>query len=149
MHELDRLFDGDDVAREVNVDVVNRIKSINTVIRDWCEYYKFANISDIFNKLDWWINRRMYLWLKKKHSNVSAKMSVSKFVCRTYLTTSSKGWKTWGYAGVNLRHTYETKHSRYRVNWGKERNPYLDYDAFQRFIKEEKPLEDNIWNGIT
>ncbi|MDJ0717136.1 MAG: group II intron reverse transcriptase/maturase [Prochloraceae cyanobacterium] len=128
--------------KEVNVNIVSRIKSINRAIEDWCEYYRFANSSDLFKNLDRWINERMYLWLRKKHANVSSKMSVQKYVLQTYLVKDTRGWKTWGYAGVNLRHTYETKLAKYKIKWGEQRNPYLDYGCSQMKAEEDKPIKD-------
>lgn len=69
----------------VGDDPVNKIRAINAVVRGWANYYKFVNSSRVFCSLGMFVHKRLYLWLKAKHSNLSSRRSVKKYVCNTYL----------------------------------------------------------------
>lgn len=130
-------------------DVPNKIGALNALVKQWVNYYCFANVSEEFQFFDRFIHMRMYYWLKAKHSNLSARESVKKHVVQTYLTQYTSTRKTWGLYGVKLVPitTYERK--RYRIQWPEERNPYLEYGTTQMAVKEKTPLSEpnHLWKG--
>jgi RNA-directed DNA polymerase len=42
-------------------------KSLNRVIRGWGYYYRYVNFGQDASKLDYWVNRRVLIWLKHRH----------------------------------------------------------------------------------
>jgi len=109
----------------VGDDVPSKIRAINTLIRQWADYYRFVNVYDEFRDLERFIHVRMYYWLKAKHSNLSARESVGKYIMNTYLTQYTNTRKTWGMHSVKLIPMTTIECKRYLIKWPKERNPYL------------------------
>jgi len=95
-------------------------KAINLITKNWENYHKFGNSTNIFYYLSNWTNERAYRFLRAKHSNVSAKQSVEKYVIQTYKDFAKH---TWIAHGVRLKRFGKTK--RYKVNWIKQ-NPYIE-----------------------
>jgi RNA-directed DNA polymerase len=130
-------------------DVPNKIRAINALVRQWAIYYRFVNVYDEFCDLERFVHMRMYYWLKAKHSNLSARESIGKYVVQTYLTQYTDTRKTWGLHGLKLVPMTDIERKRYRIRWPKERNPYLEYGTTQMRVTDELPLPDpeHIWHG--
>lgn len=50
----------------VNIDFRMKLIALNRIIRGWGYYYRYSHASKIFNQLDWYVQRRLLRWLKKK-----------------------------------------------------------------------------------
>ncbi|MAU00349.1 MAG: group II intron reverse transcriptase/maturase [Anaerolineaceae bacterium] len=48
---------------------LEKIKSLNRVMRGWNQYYEYANATTTAVKLTYWANDRLFLWLKKRHKH--------------------------------------------------------------------------------
>ncbi len=129
-------------------DPANKIRALNALVKGWSSYYRFANVHDEFRDLGAFVHMRMYYWLKAKHSNVSAKMSVGKYVIRKYLIRY-KNHNTFGVHGIKLVPMTTIKRQKYRIKWPKERNPYLDYGSTQMSITDITPVPESegLWRG--
>jgi len=46
---------------------LEKIKSLNRVMRGWNQYYKYVNATATARKLSFWANDRLFLWLQKRH----------------------------------------------------------------------------------
>jgi group II intron reverse transcriptase/maturase len=46
---------------------LEKIRSLNQVMRGWNQYYEYANATQDASKLTFWANDRLFLWLKKRH----------------------------------------------------------------------------------
>lgn len=44
-----------------------RFEQLNRIIRGWGNYYRHVNFTRDASKLDWWIPKRVRIWLKAKH----------------------------------------------------------------------------------
>ena len=110
----------------VGDDPVNKIRALNQLTIRWSNYYRYINVSDTFNRLERFVNERMYIWLCYKHSNVSARESVKQYVLRQYKSKHPKWGRTWKVYDTYLRPMWVTKIQRYRIKWPKERNSYND-----------------------
>lgn len=134
--------------KTIGDDPVNKIRAINALVRGWANYYRFANAGDEFRDLERFVHMRMYYWLKAKHSNLSARMSVKKYVMETYLTRYGNS-RTWGVQGVKLLPMTTIKRKRYRIKWPREGNPYIGYGTTQLRITDEVPIPatEHIWRG--
>jgi hypothetical protein len=49
------------------------IEQINPVIRGWGTFYRKAHVRRLFNRLDRWIERRLYAFIAKKWRNAKWK----------------------------------------------------------------------------
>lgn len=132
----------------VGSDPVSKIKAMNSVIRGWGEYYKYVNSYKIFNYLTGYSHIRLYKWFKAKHSNMSAKVSVKKFVIKTYLKRGLSKQK-WSLYGVPLQPMIDIRRQQYWLRLPKSGNVYLEEERYQLSFKEEIPIknEENTWNG--
>jgi len=54
------------------------IAALNRVIRGWCNYYRTGVSSRIFAKLDWLLQKKLYKWGLRRHSNKRIKWVVKK-----------------------------------------------------------------------
>jgi len=132
-------------------DVPNKIRTINALVRQWASYYRFVNGYDEFCDLERFVHMRMYYWLKAKHSNLSARESIGKYVVQTYLTQYTDTRKTWGLHSAKLMPMTDVERKCYLIRWPKERNPYLEYGAIHMRIADEVPLPQaaGIWRGCS
>ena len=46
---------------------LEKVRSLNRVMRGWNQYYEHVNATQDANKLTFWANDRLFLWLKKRH----------------------------------------------------------------------------------
>ena len=46
---------------------LEKIKSLNRVMRGWNQYYEYVSATRVASKLTFWANRRLFLWLQKRH----------------------------------------------------------------------------------
>ena len=130
-------------------DVVNKFRAINQLITGWTNYYKFVNSSDVFSELQRYVHMRIYHWLRYKHSNVSAKGSVGKYVIMKYLGRHPRtGHNCWHVYGMWLKSLTDTRMKRYRINWPENGNPYLEPENYSRLTYVESvPIKANAWTG--
>lgn len=132
-------------------DAPNKFRAVNALVRQWVNYYRYANASDEFSDLERFVYMRMYYWFKAKHSNLSATQSIGKYVLSTYLTHYTPTRKTWGMHGVKLIPMTTIERKRYHIKWPKERNPYLEYGKTQMRINDELPVPEaaHLWRGYS
>jgi RNA-directed DNA polymerase len=64
---------------------LEKIKSLNRVMRGWNQYYEYVNATATANKLAYWANDRLFLWLKKRHKQGA------RWVMRTYRHREPRG----------------------------------------------------------
>ena len=58
------------------------IGRLNSVIRDWGNYFKIGNVRWLFKNLDKWIRTRVQTFIEKKKSGY-ARMRISNYVLKT------------------------------------------------------------------
>jgi group II intron reverse transcriptase/maturase len=46
---------------------LEKIKSLNRVMRGWNQYYEYVNATTTASQLTYWANDRLFIWLKKRH----------------------------------------------------------------------------------
>ena len=44
-----------------------KFSALNAVPRGWMKYYRHANAKETAKNLDFWVNRRLFWWLRKRH----------------------------------------------------------------------------------
>jgi RNA-directed DNA polymerase len=46
---------------------LEKVRRLNQVLRGWNHYYEYVNATATASKLTFWANRRLFLWLSKRH----------------------------------------------------------------------------------
>jgi RNA-directed DNA polymerase len=44
-----------------------KFSALNAVLRGWMNYYRHANAKETAKNLDFWVNQRLFWWLRKRH----------------------------------------------------------------------------------
>jgi group II intron reverse transcriptase/maturase len=120
-----------------------KISALNAVLRGWINYYRHSNIKGIAKDLDFWVNQRLFLWLKKRHK-VSVRRVLKMFKHR-------ENGKRWNFGVVNPENYFflyrmsDLPLKKYRSR--SPENPYLEGDWTTSASQPEKPLSQRIWMG--
>lgn len=124
-----------------------KLKAINRVLRGWVNYYRNVSFIKIANKLDWWVDGRFFLWLKKKH-RVGARR-----VMETYKVREPRKRGTRWTLGVKDQHgemvyLYQMADTlRITYHPPKRTNPYLGEAPLSLPIPDE-PFPE-FWTGAS
>lgn len=73
---------------------LDKVKSLNQVLRGWNQYYVHANATAIASKLTYWVNARFFGWLRKRHKRPA------RWVIHTYRHREQTGTHTRWNLGV-------------------------------------------------
>jgi group II intron reverse transcriptase/maturase len=94
-----------------------KIIQLNQILRGWSAYYQYVNAKTTFNKLDWWVLNRIFIWARKKHGRPPWRVITAKYKHRDpkgrlnfvyYLEDGSPLW---------LYRMSDRPILRYRVDW--------------------------------
>lgn len=132
----------------VGDDPANKIRALNSLTTGWANYYRYVSSAKAFGRLGKFTYTRLYRWLKAKHSNVSARGSVGKFVIRQYRRRLN-GRVYWVVYGLRLQPMDKIKRKKYYVCWPEGGNPYLDDGKSSRQVIDPVPVPDekHLWRG--
>lgn len=64
-----------------------KISALNAILRGWINYYRHINVKKEAKDLDFWVNKRLFLWLKKRH-----KLSPRRILEMYKLRENNKRW---------------------------------------------------------
>jgi hypothetical protein len=135
---------------------LEKVRSLNRVMRGWNQYYEYANATQDASKLTFWANDRLFLWLKKRHKKGA------RWVLQHYRRREKKGSNSRVNLGVQdekgqmvflYQMTDLHRHSYYARN---HPNPYLAetdtaslYDnAFPQYWEGTTTPEQAIWAEV-
>ncbi len=120
-----------------------KISALNAVLRGWINYYRHTNVKGIAKDLDFWVNERLFLWLKKRHK-VSIRRVLEMFKHR-------ENGKRWNFGVVNgdnyffLYRMSDLPLKKYRSR--SPDNPYIEGFGTTSVNQPEKALSNQIWMG--
>ena len=120
-----------------------KISALNAVLRGWINYYRHTNVKGIAKDLDFWVNKRLFLWLKKRHK-VSIRRVLEMFKHR-------ENGKRWNFGVVNgdnyffLYRMSDLPLKKYRSR--SPDNPYIEGFGTTSVNQPEKALSNQIWMG--
>lgn len=120
-----------------------KISALNAVLRGWINYYRHTNVKKIAKDLDFWVNERLFLWLKKRH-----KVSVLKVLSMFKHRENDKRWNFGVVNGDNHFFLYRMSDlplKKYRSR--SPENPYLQGDWTTTASQPEKSLSQRVWMG--
>lgn len=70
-----------------------RFKTLNRILRGWGNYYRHVSFTHDAKELDWWVNQRILLWLKKKHQGVGVRQILKQYKQRE----QGRGYNRWNF----------------------------------------------------
>jgi RNA-directed DNA polymerase len=120
-----------------------KISALNAVLRGWINYYRHSNVKKTAYDLDFWVNERLFLWLKKRHK-VTVRRILERFKHR-------ENGKRWNFGVVNEEKVFflykmgDLPLKKYRSR--SPDNPYLNGDWMTKAIQPEKPILNTAWKG--
>jgi hypothetical protein len=66
----------------VHLPEVTRLKTLNTVVRGWCEYYKHISLQADLEQISRYTWHRYHGWIRKKHKNIKGVVKATIFVIK-------------------------------------------------------------------
>ena len=125
-----------------------RFKSLNRVIRGWSNYYRHVSFSHDARELDFWINRRVLIWLKHKHEGKGVRWILRQYKKRQIF----KQYNRWNFGAIDdngnvifIAKLQDVRLRRYLRK--KPQNPYLTAAAVLSPEESETPfLEPRVVN---
>jgi 5-methylcytosine-specific restriction endonuclease McrA len=116
--------------------------ALKALLQGWMNYYRHCNAKETAKNLDFWVNRRLFWWLQKRH-RLSARQIMAKYKLR-------QGRR----ANVGIRNgetiLYLYRMSDQPITKYKSRkpvNPYLGEDWHTTINRGKAPLHDQVWLG--
>ena len=94
-----------------------KLIQLNQILRGWSAYYQYVNAKTAFNKLDWWVLNRIFIWARKKHGRPPWRVITAKYKHR-----DPKGRLNFVYhledgSPIWLYRMSDRPILRYRVDW--------------------------------
>lgn len=127
---------------------LEKLRSINRVLRGWNQYYAYANATTTASKLSYWVNDRVFRWLRKRHKRSAG------WIERTYHHREQQNThKRWN-LGVRdergaLVYLYQlTDLHRRHYHARLHLHPYLLTLDLTEKTTDDSPFRD-VWDGQT
>ena len=127
---------------------LEKIKSLNRVMRGWNQYYEYANATAIASQLTYWANDRLFLWLKKRHKRRA------RWIIQTYRQREQRGRLSRWNLGVKdekgqMVYLYHLTDLHRRIYYARQHpHPYLIDQPLEPTLDLETPFVDH-WDGRT
>jgi RNA-directed DNA polymerase len=117
--------------------------ALNAVLRGWITYSRHSNAKDTAKDLDFWVNRRLFWWLAKRH-RLNARRILTMYQHRENGTHNNLAIQN-GEQALFLYRMSDQSITKYRSR--KPPNPYLTGDWMTQVEQPEAPLPDYVWLG--
>ena len=119
-----------------------RFKALNRLIRGWGNYYRHVSFKHDANDLDFWINKRMLIWLKNKHDGRGVRWILRQYKVREKISKRDR----WNFATTNsengkliyIARLSDIRLTAYRRK--KPNHPYLQATYIPTASEPENPL---------
>lgn len=129
----------------VLVPVDLRFQQLNSLIRGWGNYYRYANFTHDAKKLDWWISNRVLIWLQAKHKGQGTRAILEQYLVRE----TRKQYDRKNFAAKDgkgklrfIARLQDIPILKYRFR--KRPNPYLNAAGFVPPAEAETPFGDAV-----
>ncbi len=120
-----------------------KILALNAVLRGWINYYRHSNAKEIAKNLDFWVNNRLFLWLKKRYK-VNTRKILKMFKHRQKGLRNNLGVVS----GENYLFLYKMSDLPIRKYRSRSPdNPYLEGKWTTSATQPERPIQNQVWNG--
>jgi len=127
-----------------NQSLADLLKSLRPIITGWSNYYRYAaGAWRDFASLDWWLDQRIYRWLRKKHPKATVRQLRHRYGKRVSATR-----KTWGEGDARLWFSAEGGTTQYRCRGIRISNGWNDeIDGVHNYPEVARPLSGYMWTG--
>lgn len=125
---------------------LEKVRSLNRVMRGWNQYYEYVNATQTASKLSFWANKRLFLWLGKRHKQGA------RWVMRTYRQREKRnGYDRWNLGVKNevgqIEFLYQMTDLHRRIYYARKHpHPYLNKTPTETVANTAFPLH---WEGRT
>lgn len=127
---------------------LDKIKSLNRVMRGWNQYYEYVNATRTASQLTYWANDRLFIWLKKRHKRGA------RWVIKTYRHREQRARTSRWNLGVKdetgqMVYLYHLTDLHRRIYYARRHpHPYLIDQPLAPEIDLETPFIER-WDGRT
>lgn len=110
-----------------------KLTQINQILRGWSAYYQHVNAKTTFNKLDWWVLNRLFIWVRKKHGRPAWRKITAKYKHRDPKGRLNFGYQLGDGSKLWLYRMSDRPIRPYRVNW---QRPSYDQGTVQTDLED-------------
>jgi RNA-directed DNA polymerase len=120
-----------------------KFSALNAVLRGWIIYYRHCNAKQTAKALDFWVPKRLFIWLKNRHRLPTRKI-LSMYKLRQEGKRDNFGIRK-GEATLYLYRMSDLPITKYRSRT--HPHPYLTGEWETTIEEAETPLPSYIWLG--
>jgi group II intron reverse transcriptase/maturase len=123
-----------------------KFTALNAVLRGWIGYYCHSNAKKIAKDLDFWVNKRLFLWLQKRHRLKPRR--IMKMYKMRQIHKNGQRYNLGIRNGEDFLYLYcmsDKPITKYRSR--SLPNPYLEGFESATFVNPEVAIPDNVWLG--
>ena len=113
------------------------------MLRGWINYYRHSNVKKIASDLDFWVNKRLFLWLQKRH-RLPPRRILKMYKLREHGKRYNLGIQN-GEEYFCLYRMSDLPLQKYRSR--SPENPYLDGEWITSLSQPKMPMPTKVWNG--
>jgi RNA-directed DNA polymerase len=125
------------------------VTAINRVLKGWIHYYRYVSVKSTAGEIDWWVNDRLYRWLRKVTGK--GKCYVYREYRRRQRTRTGQRWNLGVPGGKNgwvwLFKAFDVPLKRYLPGW-KKPNPYQEAEETSDEEIPDCPFPD-VWDATS
>jgi RNA-directed DNA polymerase len=120
-----------------------KFSALNAVLRGWMNYYRYCNAKETARDLDFWVNRRLFWWLRKRH-----RLPIRRILSKYKLRQDGKHYNCGIRQGEKMLYLYRTRDqpiTKYRSRT--HPHPYLTEEGETTVEEAETPIPTTVWLG--
>lgn len=120
-----------------------KFSALNAIVRGWMNYYRHCNAKETAGNLDFWVNRRLFWWLRKRH-----RLPIRRILSMYKLRQEGKHYNCGIRKGEQTLFLYRMKDqpiTKYRSR--QHPHPYLTGEWGTTLEEAETPIPDSVWLG--
>jgi RNA-directed DNA polymerase len=120
-----------------------KCSALNAVLRGWMNYYRHCNAKEVARDLDFWVNRRLFWWLRKRH-----RLPIRRILSMYKMRQEGKHYNCGIRKGEQTLFLYRMKDqpiTKYRSRT--HPHPYLTGEWETTVEEAETPIPQYVWQG--
>ncbi len=120
-----------------------KFSALNAVLRGWMNYYRYCNAKETARDLDFWVNRRLFWWLRKRH-----RLPIRRILSKYKLRQDGKHYNCGIRQGEKMLYLYRMRDqpiTKYRSRT--HPHPYLTEEGETTVEEAETPIPTTVWLG--
>jgi RNA-directed DNA polymerase len=120
-----------------------KLSALGAVLRGWMNYYRHCNAKETARDLDFWVNRRLFWWLRQRH-----RLPIRRILSMYKLRQEGKHYNCGIRKGEQTLFLYRMRDqplTKYRSRT--HPHPYLTGAWGTTLEEAETPISDYVWRG--